>query len=46
MLAEHGNLSSPTILFVLERLRARGADRPLVALGFGPGLTAEALRIE
>lgn len=40
-LAEHGNMSSPTLLFVLERLRASGARGPCVALGFGPGLAFE-----
>jgi predicted naringenin-chalcone synthase len=43
VLAECGNMSSPTVLFILERLRAREAPRPCVALGFGPGLVAEAL---
>jgi len=43
VLAEHGNMSSPTILFILERLQARRAPRPCVALGFGPGLVAEAM---
>jgi predicted naringenin-chalcone synthase len=43
VLAEHGNMSSPTILFILDRLRAADAPRPCVALGFGPGLMAEAL---
>jgi predicted naringenin-chalcone synthase len=42
VLAECGNMSSPTILFVLERLRARAVPRPCVALGFGPGLAVEA----
>jgi predicted naringenin-chalcone synthase len=41
--AEFGNLSSPTVLFILDRLIANNAPRPCVALGFGPGLTAEAL---
>ena len=41
VLAEHGNMSSPTVLFVLERLRARGAGPPCVALAFGPGLSVE-----
>ncbi|HKI32048.1 MAG TPA: type III polyketide synthase [Gemmataceae bacterium] len=40
--ADHGNMSSPTVLFILERLRSREAPRPCVALGFGPGLAAEA----
>jgi len=37
-----GNMSSPTLLFILDRLRRRGAPLPCVALGFGPGLTVEA----
>jgi len=42
VLGEFGNMSSPTILFILERLRKRGAPRPCLALGFGPGLAVEA----
>lgn len=42
VLEECGNMSSPTVLFILDRLRRRGAPRPCVALGFGPGLAAEA----
>lgn len=42
ILREHGNMSSPTILFILDRLRRQYAKRPCVALGFGPGLVAEA----
>jgi predicted naringenin-chalcone synthase len=42
VLATYGNMSSPTILFVLDRLRHEGARMPCVALGFGPGLAAEA----
>jgi predicted naringenin-chalcone synthase len=40
--AEYGNMSSPTVLFILRKLRAENAPRPCVALGFGPGLVAEA----
>jgi predicted naringenin-chalcone synthase len=43
---ECGNMSSPTVLFVLDRLRAADAPRPCVALGFGPGLMAEALLLQ
>jgi predicted naringenin-chalcone synthase len=43
--AECGNMSSPTVLFILDRLRQAGAARPCVALGFGPGLMAEAVLI-
>jgi alpha-pyrone synthase len=39
--AGHGNMSSPTVLFILDRLRAVDAPRPCVALAFGPGLVAE-----
>ena len=42
VLGEFGNMSSPTILFILDRLRRRQAPRPCVALGFGPGLAVEA----
>jgi predicted naringenin-chalcone synthase len=40
--ANYGNMSSPTVLFVIDRLRKANAPRPCVALGFGPGLVAEA----
>ncbi len=42
VLTEYGNMSSPTVLFILDRLRKRHAPRPCVALGFGPGLVVEA----
>lgn len=41
VLAWHGNMSSATILFILERLIASNAASPCVAMAFGPGLTAE-----
>jgi alpha-pyrone synthase len=40
--AEYSNMSSPTVLFILARLRGQHAPRPCVALGFGPGLAVEA----
>jgi predicted naringenin-chalcone synthase len=49
VLAEHGNMSSVTVLFVLAELLQRGAPRPaelgLVA-AFGPGFGAELLLAE
>lgn len=42
ILAEHGNMSSPTVLFILERMRLQSSPAPIVALGFGPGLMFEA----
>jgi alpha-pyrone synthase len=43
VLTEYGNMSSPTVLFILERIRKARGRRPCVALGFGPGLAVEAL---
>jgi predicted naringenin-chalcone synthase len=45
VLRGHGNMSSPTVLFVLERLRKEGAALPCVALAFGPGLVVEAMLV-
>lgn len=42
VLAEYGNMSSPTVLFILERLQKSGDYLPCVVLAFGPGLTVEA----
>lgn len=42
VLATHGNMSSATVIFVLEELHRRGASLPCVALAFGPGLVVEA----
>lgn len=42
VLAECGNMSSATVLFILERLASQGAEGPCVALAFGPGLAIEA----
>ena len=43
ILKRHGNMSSATLFFILSRLRALEAPRPCLALGFGPGLAAEAV---
>lgn len=47
VLRDYGNLSSATILFVLDRAlaRHRAGDR-LCVLGFGPGLTMEGATID
>jgi predicted naringenin-chalcone synthase len=42
ILAEHGNMSSPTLVFILDRLQRANSPRPCVALGFGPGMVVEA----
>jgi predicted naringenin-chalcone synthase len=42
ILNRYGNMSSPTVLFIVDQLRRMRAPRPYVALAFGPGLAAEA----
>jgi predicted naringenin-chalcone synthase len=46
VLAEHGNMSSPTVLFILRRLERLQAPGPCVMLAFGPGLVVEAALLE
>lgn len=44
VLRDCGNMSSPTVLFILERLlQADHQPEQIVMLGFGPGLTAEGM---
>ncbi|WP_443027655.1 type III polyketide synthase [Sphingomonas sp. RIT328] len=46
VLADYGNMSSATLMFVLARLLAAPPDQPEgVALAFGPGLAAEGLAL-
>lgn len=45
ILARQGNMSSPTVLFILQSLLAQSDKLPCVMLGFGPGLTVEATLI-
>ncbi len=42
VLADCGNMSSPTILFIIDRLKTQQAPLPCVMLAFGPGLAIEA----
>jgi predicted naringenin-chalcone synthase len=42
ILAEYGNMSSPTVFFILQRLLKSQVTMPCVMLGFGPGMTIEA----
>ena len=44
VLAAWGNMSSATILFVLARMMERQAKGEGIAIAFGPGLAAEAIR--
>jgi len=45
-LRNHGNMSSPTVLFILRQLLSQAATGPCVMLAFGPGLTIEAALCE
>jgi alkylresorcinol/alkylpyrone synthase len=42
ILADYGNMSSPTVLFVLERVLNAGQPRRAMLIGMGPGFTASA----
>ena len=46
VLRDCGNMSSPTLLFILERLRRSGAPGPCLAMAFGPGLCVEVALLE
>jgi predicted naringenin-chalcone synthase len=41
VLSDHGNMSSATMLFILDRFRERDQPKPWLMLGFGPGLEIE-----
>lgn len=43
ILQDFGNMSSPTVLFIVDYLRRQAAPLPCVALGFGPGMAAESM---
>ncbi|HZZ67252.1 MAG TPA: type III polyketide synthase [Phenylobacterium sp.] len=45
VLADHGNMSSPTVLFVLDRARRRGLPRRSVVTAMGPGFTASTVTL-
>jgi alkylresorcinol/alkylpyrone synthase len=46
VLAGFGNMSAPTVLFVLERVLARGLSGRGALLALGPGFTASCLVVE
>jgi prepilin-type processing-associated H-X9-DG protein len=46
VLRTHGNMSSPTVLFILKELLARNPRGRVLALAFGPGLTIEMVLLE
>jgi predicted naringenin-chalcone synthase len=46
VLARYGNMSSPTLMFILDELARLEESGPCVALGFGPGLAVEVALFE
>jgi predicted naringenin-chalcone synthase len=42
ILATCGNMSSPTVFFIMQKMQRRNVKGHCVVLGFGPGLTVEA----
>jgi alkylresorcinol/alkylpyrone synthase len=46
VLHDCGNMSAPTVLFVLERLIARGLPERVLMTAFGPGFTCAGLLLE
>ena len=45
VLADHGNMSAPTVLFVLDRARRRGLPQRSVLTALGPGFTASTVTL-
>ncbi len=46
VLRDYGNMSAPTVMFVLERLIAQGLPNKVMMTAFGPGFTCAALMLE
>ena len=45
VIAEYGNMSSPTVLFILERARANGLPARSLLTALGPGFTASCVSL-
>lgn len=45
VIAEYGNMSAPTVLFILERARAKGLPRRSLLTALGPGFTASCISL-
>jgi len=46
VLHDYGNMSAPTVLFVLERLLAQGLPQKVMMTAFGPGFTCGSMMLE
>ena len=45
VIADYGNMSAPTVLFILERARARGLPPRSLLTALGPGFTASCISL-
>jgi alkylresorcinol/alkylpyrone synthase len=45
VLSDYGNMSAPTVIFVMERLLAAGLPRRTVMTAMGPGFSCAALSL-
>jgi alkylresorcinol/alkylpyrone synthase len=45
VIADYGNMSSPTVLFILERARAKGLPSRSLLTALGPGFTASCVSL-
>jgi alkylresorcinol/alkylpyrone synthase len=45
VIADYGNMSAPTVLFVLERARAKGLPQRSLLTALGPGFTASCVSL-
>jgi alkylresorcinol/alkylpyrone synthase len=45
VIADYGNMSSPTVLFVLEKIRAKGLPARSLLTALGPGFTASCVAL-
>jgi alkylresorcinol/alkylpyrone synthase len=46
VLRDYGNMSAPTVMFVLERLLAKGLPKKVMMTAFGPGFTCAGMLLE
>jgi len=46
VLRDYGNMSAPTVMFVLERLLEQGLPDKVLMTAFGPGFTCAGLLLE
>jgi alkylresorcinol/alkylpyrone synthase len=45
VIADYGNMSAPTVLFILERARAKGLPKRSLLTALGPGFTASCVSL-